>query len=498
MAAIVFRADASSQVGAGHVMRCAALATELRQRGAQVQFVCRELPGHLIDWLEDQGHPVRRLQPSALGDLVDSQRDFAETREALGDQSSADWLVVDHYGLDIQWEHAAHALARRVMVIDDLPDRAHDCDLLLDQNRCVPWPLALHEASSSLRRLMGPKYALLRPEFAAMRASSLARPRDRVRRILICFGGADPANHTEAAVRAVLPHARTLERVDVLIGGGNPRRAEVTALCRGSNLAVVGPECGVADLLSRADLAVGAGGVMSWERACLGVPTLAFGITANQVAVLEALLEGGYAAGVAHMPIPDVQAMTFWVGACMQSPSMLRGMGSRAAALVDGQGASRTADILCPVAVEFRPATQDDRDALLCWRNHSEVRAASLDDHVVTPEEHALWLQAVLADPQRCLLIAEQKGQPVGVVRFDFNESFATISVYRIPSLSRSRVGLIAHSIAWLCARRPDVARVVAQVLPQNAASLASFESAGFRPLRHLLVKEFSARMWEP
>lgn len=492
MATIVFRADASSQLGAGHVMRCATLATELRQRGAQVQFVCRELPGHLIGWLEDQGHPVHRLQSPSLGNLVDSPHDFAETREALGDQPSADWLVVDHYGLDIQWERAAHALARRVMVIDDLPDRPHECDLLLDQNRCVPSHLPPQEGPSVRQQLIGPQYALLRPEFAALRAGSLARLRDPIRRILICFGGADPANHTAAAVRAVLPHARSLDRVDVLLGGGNPHRVEVTALCSASNFVVMGPEHSVAELLSKADLAIGAGGVMSWERSCLGVPTLAFGIAANQVAVLEALFEGGYAVGVARMPTPDVQTMAAWVSACLQSPSMLRGMAKRAAARVDGLGASRAADALCPVAIEFRPAAQCDRDALLRWRNDPEVRAMSLDDRVVAPDEHAQWLQAVLADPQRCLLIAEQNGRPVGVVRFDFNESEATISVYRVPGLPRSRLGLVAHGVAWLHARRPDIARVGARVLPQNAASLASFQSAGFRPSQHFLVKEFS------
>ena len=313
MATVVFRADASSQIGTGHVMRCATLATELRQRGAQVRFVCRELPGHLIGWLERQGHPVHRLQPQASGSSVDPAQDFAETRAALLGQPSVDWLVVDHYGLDIEWERAARALARRVMVIDDLPHRAHDCELLLDQNRSAPSQLALDDRASVLQQLVGPKFALLRPEFAALRDQSLARPRAPVRRILICFGGADPANHTAAAVRAVLPHASSLDRIDVLIGGANPHRGEVTALCSDSNFVVSGPEPSVAELLSKADLAIGAGGVMSWERACLGVPTLAFGIAANQFAVLEALLVGGYAAGVARLPSLDVQTMSAWV-----------------------------------------------------------------------------------------------------------------------------------------------------------------------------------------
>ena len=183
---IVFRTDASLQIGTGHVMRCLTLAQALLERGAQCSFICREHPGNLIDLIRQRGFLVYALRcdqdwvvqentPSHAGWLgADWQADAEESKVGAA-KTAIDWLIVDHYALDRRWEHAMRAHCRHIMVIDDLADRPHDCDLLLDQNlgRNLKDYDGLLEGKA--KTLIGPQYALLRHEFLALRAQSIGR-----------------------------------------------------------------------------------------------------------------------------------------------------------------------------------------------------------------------------------------------------------------------------------------------------------------------------------
>lgn len=490
MSTIVFRADAASAIGMGHVVRCATLGTELAARGARVHFICRELPGHACDWLAQRGFQVTRLRSAA----TDIDADIAQCRAALDTIAAAgrvEWLVVDHYGLDARWETALRPLTQHILVIDDLPARTHDCDLLLDPNLALePTARAAGLRPSRSASLQGPRYALLRPEFAAARA---ARPeRDgQVRRVLICFGGSDPQQHTLATLSALRPYAARLQRIDVVVGPANPHAAALAALCAELPGAVLHcPANDMAALLNQTDLAIGAGGTMSWERACLGVPTLGFGIADNQEAVLAALIEHGALLGCAQMPQPDANLIAAWLDCVFDNPALLRGLATRSLALVDGQGAQRVADCLLPRRLAFRAATLADSANLLHWRNHPQIRQVSLDPREIGLDEHQAWLQRVISDPQRRLLIAEQNGEPVGVVRFDLQGPDARISVYRVPTGAPTRAALVGQASAWLRSEQPQIQRIVADVLHDNAASLAAFRAAGYREAQHTLVLE--------
>jgi len=188
---IVFRTDAALQIGTGHVMRCLTLAEALAERGAHCRFVCREHSGNLMELIRDRGFdaiglPVEsgRLATEASSDEpigahatwlgADWAVDAEQACAALGDMD-ADWLIVDHYALDVRWERSLRSRCRRLMVIDDLADRIHDCDLLLDQNlgREPRDYAGLVPDCSAI--LVGPRFALLRPEFAALRDYSLNR-----------------------------------------------------------------------------------------------------------------------------------------------------------------------------------------------------------------------------------------------------------------------------------------------------------------------------------
>lgn len=480
---IVFRADASTAIGAGHVVRCATLASELATRGATIHFLCRTLPGDYCAWLETRGFGVTRLSVENLDEEI------AASRAALAALGSVAWLVVDHYGLDACWERALRPLAERLLVIDDTANRPHDCDLLLDQN-LVAGAAGRYTGllPPQTECLLGPRHALLPPAFAAARAGRHVRDGE-VRRILLCFGGSDPQGHTLAALDALRAHAGRLARIDVVVGPANPARTAIAAACQGLPAVLHCPAEDMAGLLAEADLAIGAGGTMNWERACIGVPTLAFGIAGNQRPVLEAMIEGGYAVGTPQMTPPDPAGIAAWLAVLLANPPLLRGLAERGRTLVDGEGTRRVADRLLPAPLAFRAARQDDCAALLRWRNHPSVRAVSHDPAEIDAATHAAWLERTLGDPRRLLLIAERQGEAVGVVRFDLDAPRALISVYRVPG-STARGGLIRAAGDWLAGQRPEIRHIVAEVLPDNTASLAAFHAAGYRDSRHTLVLE--------
>lgn len=490
MGVIVFRVDASPSIGTGHFVRCATLASTLATRGAEVHFISRELPGHCYERLEARGFRVHCLSPAA-GSSVES--DAAQTRAALAGVANADWLIVDHYGLDSRWEHEMRPAARRILAIDDLADRAHDCDVLIDQNLQAAPARYSGLLPPACLQLLGPGYALLPPEFATLRAARVARD-GKVRRVLVCFGGSDPQNHTAAALHALAPYAGRLERIEVIVGPANPHRDHVADACAALPNATF--HCSVLDmaaLIRAADLAIGAGGTMNWERACLGVPTLVFGIADNQRLVLESLIEAGCAAGVPDMAVPDATKMSAWLACLIDNPALLRGLGQRSAALVDGHGVERVADALVPTPLDFRRATWEDSENILRWRNDPAVRDVSIDAREIDRESHRAWLQGVLADPRRILLVAERGGEPAGIVRFDLRPPEAAISVYRVPA-GDVRGGLVRQATAWLRAHQPGIRRIVADVLPENIASLAAFRAAGYRDARNTLVIELETQ----
>ena len=313
---IAFRVDGSLQIGTGHVMRCLTLADALRKSGMQCSFLCRPHQGHLLDLITQRGHHALALpQLESCSELsftdtdhahwlgVNWEADALDTLNTLSehfDNQMSDWLVVDHYSLDARWEQALRPKSRRIMVIDDLADRPHDCDLLLDLNlgRNAQDYDGLMKGDAV--KLIGPTYALLRPEFAALRQQSLDRrvSGSKLSRLLITMGGVDKGNATglvldalkscllpaDMQITVVLgPHAPWLTKVQEQ-ARQIPWRAEV--LVNASNMAQLMADC---------DLAIGAAGSTSWERCCLGLPTLQIVLARNQEFIAQSLKKAGAA-----------------------------------------------------------------------------------------------------------------------------------------------------------------------------------------------------------
>jgi len=297
-------------------MRCRTLARELQRRGAEVSFLCRRQHGDLINLLEQEfavlalpeqalaacnGLEARALYSSWLG--CTQEQDAAQCLEVLDKAgiNGASWIVADHYGLDARWESQLLAgLSRsdeapKLLVIDDLADRTHLSDLLLDQNF---FGEATHQRYQDLvppqcHQLLGPDYALLGPEYELLHP--LVPPRTQLHRVLVFFGGVDPDNLICRVLEALLDPALTDLAVDVVLGLQSPHRQEVEEMvARRANTTLHGPLPSLAGLIARADLAIGAGGATTWERACLLLPTLVVVIAENQLPSAEALEKAGH------------------------------------------------------------------------------------------------------------------------------------------------------------------------------------------------------------
>lgn len=272
----LFRVDASVELGSGHVMRCLTLAQALREAGGEIVFLTREGPGHALPLMRERGFAAAFIASEDVAGVRGALR-------ALGIKAPIDWLVVDHYRLAREWETPMREMVRRIAVIDDLADRAHDCDALLDQNYYADAETRYRElVAPACRTFLGPRFALLRKEFHE--AARLPRARDGVvKRILISFGGSDPTNET-GKVLSVLRRLKQHAAIDVIIGPSNPIRAQIERECAalpGSHAHVQTSR--MAELMLLADLSIGAGGATTWERCLLGVPAITVAVAENQV-----------------------------------------------------------------------------------------------------------------------------------------------------------------------------------------------------------------------
>lgn len=308
----VIRADASTSIGSGHVMRCLTLAHRLKkEKNAKVVFVMRVLSGNLIGVVEKQGFEVLKLPPAnqkynlngyGLWLTVPMEVDARQTIEVLQHYLQehgcdvVDRLIVDSYALDEQWELMLRPYCREIMVIDDLANRRHDCDILLDQNFYLNKDIRYAGlVPEHCKMLLGPEHALLREEF--YEAKKHLRKRDgNIKNILVFYGGSDLTNETEKAIKALVQlHDESYNfTADIITGVSNFRREKIEKIC--SKYQFFHYYCQVsnmAEFMNKADLMLGAGGSTTWERLYMELPALVTAVAENQIQGCEDCSQAG-------------------------------------------------------------------------------------------------------------------------------------------------------------------------------------------------------------
>ena len=490
---IVFRVDASIAMGTGHVMRCRTLAFALKKYDEQIQFITRAHPGHLGDMLACDGFAVTLLPLPACFDnngndyanwLGVSQQEDAEQTIAALENQQCDWLIVDHYGLDRFWELRLQSRTHKLMVIDDLADRPHACNVLLDQNYAVASEARyLSWVNAHCQILVGPRYALLHPEYAKYRETMPPRTRN-IKRILVSMGGADNANITGKVLSALSAVQLASLEVDVVIGPNFSYKSEVIEQANARPNTHVYDRCPhLASLMAEADLAVGAGGATTWERLCMGLPSLVLSTAKNQEPGCDALASVGLIQYIGDANKVDAASITSALLDSLAEVGHLRAMETCYKALVDGRGTDRIVEQIYPTHVTeltVRSANVNDVLTYFSWVNDPVVRSSATNPEPIDIVTHLEWFNHRLSDPKSQLYVLEAGGLPVGQVRFEWSDIETTID-YSLDVLVRGRgwaKKLIKLGIEVLDVCRPTI--LSATVKSENTASVATFIRLGF------------------
>jgi UDP-2,4-diacetamido-2,4,6-trideoxy-beta-L-altropyranose hydrolase len=484
--AAVFRFEADKKIGFGHAMRSNAFATVLDQLGWRVFWALSE-PS--IAFLKDSA------PPNAIIDVTDPspERQARVVLEACGGR--CDLLVVDHYGATLDFESILRRHGVTVAVFDDLIAAQSDADLILNPAPGIAPDAYAKIATPETRFLLGPANAVLRAQFAAARARVAARIAEKrgIDRVLVAFGGTDPANGTGIALGAL--EATDIPRIDVMLGAKAAYLDAVReqAARMGKRVRLMLDVAEVAEAMAEADLVIGAPGTGTWERACLGLPSLLIGIAANQQINADAVAASGAALSCGFITTETedkvVAALRANLDRVRRDPALYQRMHQAALALSDGRGVWRLAAAIVPgmalkdgTSLTLRLAEFEDARQLYDWQQSPETRRFALNQQPFSFDEHQRWLNAKLENGRDLFLIGEVQGKPCGFIRLDWFGADKDRTQYLISiAAAPGRHGLgIGTALLKAAGALAPGAHFYAKVLPENEASLALFRGCGY------------------
>lgn len=502
---IVIRADSGAIMGSGHIMRCLVLADELR---VQTTFACRNLPGNIISVIESRGYAVKILPES----FEDANKEFLNFLA----QEKPETIIFDNYDIDVELESAARQYVQRIVVIDDLAKRKHDCDILLDQNPCEAIHIKYDNlVPNSAIKLLGLKYALLGREFSLRHCERSATTHtgtqktledfikpyglpsfandSEVKNILIFFGGGDHKNLTEKVLNvfknqksrsSIISNPSILDsNFTVIVGGSNPNKEKIRALCEDNkNFSFHCQINNMAELMQASDLFIGAGGTTSWERMCGGLPGIIISIAENQEEICKELagLDLIKYLGTAEEFSEERFLQTLeWV---FKNPEWINTAAIKGQEMVDGYGAKHVANI---ISITFHDATEDDCENIFNWRNADENRRYSINNDKIIFENHKKWFSKMITDKNHKLLITNYNNKAIAVIRFDYSETEAEISLYLVPGEHGKGFGLplLLAAEGWLRKNQKNILEINAKVIAENIASIKIFKYALYKEI---------------
>ena len=489
---VLIRADAGAAVGSGHLMRMLALAGGCRKLGFQVTFATNEIPGSISQKIHDAG-----CSEVSISGVAGSEADAAETL-CVANELGADWLVLDGYCFDDDYQEAVKPDSSRLMVIDDFGHAEHyNADLLLNQNAYAD--ASRYYDLPDTKVLCGIRYTMLKPEFGAEENEDTKLPHARrtAKRILVTMGGSDSENFTLPVMQALaqIDGCRATDVVVDCVIGPNFAHEEVLRnfeRSSGFNFRIHRNVDRMDVLMRESDLAITAGGSTCYELAKLGVPAIAIPTADNQVAVVKDLAKRNTlcrfrASQVQRDLESDEQSvLSKFIKTRIDDAQQRQEMSDAGRKLIDGMGVNRVARAMYSDMLNFRNVSFDDAQTLLAWRNDPEVRSVSFHNSPIETHEHEAWLTKSLAMPERILLMAEdQQGNPIGKVQIDFtSDQMGSVMIGIVVGLENRSKGmgtvLIEKATTALFVAEKNVQQIVAQIKPGNFASERAFRKAGF------------------
>jgi len=495
---VFFRVDASIQIGSGHVMRCLTLANALKNEGANCTFICREHSGNILALIQSKGHGVVALPTKEANIALTSQHPRQEYLSWLGATPDEDagqtiaaiqsltvdkptWLIVDHYALDRNWEEQLRLYCQKIMVIDDLADRQHDCDLLLDQtfgrDECDYQALVPEHCTI----LTGSYYALLRPEFAQWREYSLQRRQQpQLKQLLITLGGVDKDNVTGQVLTALATSQLPNDcQITIVMGEHAPWlksiRAQAQQLPWPTEVKINVTH--MAELMANSDFCIGAAGSTTWERCCLGLPTIQYVIAENQKKIATQLQLIN-----AILWLKEINTINKQI---ILAKSYQKKLTFSCAIICDGQGTQKITKKIFNLnqdneELRLHPISIDDNVFLKSLQT-PEIRKFFKSSRTPNDNEHQVWFHAIYNSKESLIFLIEHHRKNVGMIRVDnINSSSPEISIIISPAYSGKGFGTSSlKKIIKTFSAQP----LKATIHCQNTASIRTFEKVGFKKI---------------
>lgn len=482
-----FRVDSSPKIGMGHLMRCLALANDLKKRGFECYFICRNFEGNGSQHVISNGFKLLLLsndnvvaEDSWLG--VPVEQDVKDTISVLANKP-ADWLIIDHYDIDQQWEAGIRSEFSniKILVIDDLVNRRHDCDILLDQTYGRSQKEYSDLISPDAEYCLGTGYALLRSEFKELREKTAGRrkPQGDICHILVTLGGGDSRQTVQIIGEAFKKLADEHLFSATVIIGNTPDELLADYDIPSHEIECVKFSNNVASEMAKADIAIGAGGGTSWERCCLGLPTVVLTMADNQIEISKILHEKKVGISVNT----NVAEISTAVKILLVDQVLRSKMRKNAADLCDGNGVARVVSKIIASSFEIEKAILSDAQFIYDARYADDASQFYRNENVPSFEEHVSWLEKALAKDDRVLVCISIKGENIAHVRLDkdFNKTDnGEIGICLAKEWRGRGIGLTVLNAANAYFAKLGFVNIDAEVHENNAASAQIFDQAGY------------------
>lgn len=480
--ALLLRADGGGRTGAGHVMRCLALAQAWQDAGGAAYLAAADIAPTLSRRLNREGIEVHEM------DCVVGSADDANRTDELASRLDAAWIVADGYQFDDAYQRRVKNSDRGLLAIDDYGQAAHDsADIVLNQNIYADETLYPSRGSAT-RLLLGVRFSLLRREFQTWRTWQRQIPKV-ARKILVTMGGSDSDNVTAKIIEALEAINRPGLEAIIVVGPTNPHFSILKLAAEGSPH-VIDFRRSVAEMtrmMAWADLCVSAAGSTCWELAFMGTPMIATSLAANQTAVAEGLQEAGAALNMGWHDDVTIQEWHDSLVGLLDDQETRTTRSRLCRSLVDGYGAGRVVSTMQPGLIDqedfqIRQATARDSEALWKLANEPSVRANSFNPEPIPWSAHEAWFAEKLTSPATCIWIAEYRGMFAGQIRYDrVEKNVAEIGFALHPSVRGRGFGtsMLRQSCAASC-QKLEVRSVRGFVMQNNTPSAKAFFKAGF------------------
>jgi UDP-2,4-diacetamido-2,4,6-trideoxy-beta-L-altropyranose hydrolase len=479
MMKLLIRADATIQMGTGHLMRCLALAQAVKHQGGIVYFALFTCPVPLQKRLIAEEFKLHHLIGCDLGSPLDAQK-----TAQLAEQLQCDWVCVDGYQFGADYQKMLNATGCRSIVLDDYGHSSfYYADLILNQNLSAQTNLYQNRHPNTTL-LLGTRYTLLRQEFWEWRGWQ--RQISKVaNQILITLGGSDPDNTTTWILDALQNIKDQNFNITVIVGNSNPHRNVLVKQIQHSihEIDLVFDTTDMPNYLVNADLAISAGGSTTWELAFLGLPSIIVTLADNQKVIAQALHDQGIAISVGAVSELNANQFVNVVQHLSNNLEQRQVMSQKGQSLIDGEGADRVIMAMQGDRIRLRPARWQDCEQIWQWANEPTTRQASFQSKPIPWDQHVHWFRQKLETVNSIFWIAiDAQDYPIGQVRFDpISTEVTQISLTVAPNSRHQGFGVeILKAAVQQIFCNSKILAISAWIKPENSASIRTFEMVQF------------------